>query len=176
LGDLLAVFLQQQGLEHVLALAATELGIAAEAGGHVLEGVGDEEGFEILRRGPGLCHVLGVDRGRCFLAQRTEAVERRGGEESVGGDRHHCTVRSACRAPAVLMVCRMEIMSRGLTPSELRPATSCSSVTPGSTTASLRLASSCTSTLVRGTTTVTPVLENGLGCETCGVSVMRMVR
>lgn len=39
-----------------------------------------------------------------------------------------------------------------------------------------RSPSSCTSTLVRGTTTVTPVLENGLGCETCGVSVMRMVR
>jgi hypothetical protein len=30
--------------------------------------------------------------------------------------------------------------------------------------------------LVRGTTTVTPVLEKGLGCDTCGVSVMRMVR
>src|SRR4029434_9281085 len=154
------------------ALATAEQRIARQVAVHLFERLGDEEGFEVLGAGLDLGQVLGVDRRRGILAQGAAAVEGRGGNR--GG--HHCTVSSACSAPAVLMVCRIEIMSRGLTPSEFKPATSSSSVTPGSITASLRSASSCTSTLVRGTTTVTPVLENGLGCDPCGVSVMRMVR
>src|SRR5262249_27375030 len=152
----------------LLRLAAAEHRVGIHAGEHVFERVADEEGLEILSRRLCLRRVLGVDR-RCTGAapRRIHHRQQRIPGESVADSVHHCTTMSACREPAVLMVCRMEIMSRGLTPSEFNPATSSSRVTPGSTTASLRSGSSWTWTLVRGTTTVTPVLEKGLGCETC---------
>src|SRR3954463_8277383 len=168
----LAVFLDHQRAKHRFPFAAAADFIRFDAGEHLLEIGACEKGLE----------VLGdlADRGfvRLFRRRRT-GLRHRAWVCRVGwgcGDRVHWVTMSAWRAPAALIDCRIEIRSRGPTPSELMPVTSCSRVRLVGSTASLRFLSSCTSTSVRGTTTVTPVEENGEGCETWGVSVTRMVR
>src|SRR3954451_12908327 len=97
------------------------------------------------------------------------------GRQRRGGNFCHRTSRSACRAPAALIACRMLIMSRGLTPSELRPATRSRNVTLVLRTPSFLLLPSSIWISVRGTTVVRP-WPNGLGWLTSGVSVTRIVR
>src|SRR5581483_124674 len=74
---------------------------------------------------------------------------------------HHITSISAWIAPVALIACRIEIKSRGPTPSAFSPSTRSESDTPSCTTPSL-VPSSCTPILVRGTTLVRP-RENGPG-------------
>src|SRR5476649_2856331 len=83
---------------------------------------------------------------------------------------------SACSASAALIACRMEMMSRGPTPSAFSPSTRCCSETPSWITVILLPLLSSIWMLVRGTTSVVPVWEKGEGWLTCGVSVTLMVR
>ena len=66
-------------------------------------------------------------RGRCDLRRLAGPRHRDAVASAVG---HHITSISACSAPAALIACRMAIMSRGPTPSALRPSTSSCRLTP----------------------------------------------
>ena len=57
---------------------------------------------------------------------------QRVGDLEIGGT-HPITSISACSAPAALIACRIEIMSRGPTPSAFSPLTSTSRLTPSRT-------------------------------------------
>src|SRR6185312_5802763 len=110
----------QEGAEGRLALAAAERPGGGDAVERLAEHAGKELGLEALRRLLDL-GLGGLRAGGRRDRRRGQDVERDG----LGGEgAHHITWMSACRAPAVLIACRMEIMSRGVTPRALRPATS----------------------------------------------------
>src|SRR5690242_16428713 len=151
-GNRLAIFLQHQRAEHLLALAAAGDRVGLDAGEHLLEIGAGEERFEVLG------HFLDAGFIELPAARRVQRLrrailrERARIGDGVRRDPVHCVTMSACRAPAALTDCRIEIRSRGPTPNELMPVTSCSSVTLAGRTASFRLLSSCTWMSVRGTT------------------------
>src|SRR5579859_7468019 len=174
LGGGLAVLVDQDRAEHFLALSAAEHGVFSDALEHVREHLRHEHAGELLG---GLGDVL-ARSGR-----RIERLALGHGQVGLGGEglrsgraQHHITSISACSAPAALIACRMVIRSRGPMPSALRPETSSCRVMPAGSTANFLSAPSSTWMSVRGTVTVVPPEENGVGCDTCGVSVMRMVR
>ena len=83
-------------------------------------------------------------------------------------------ISSACNAPACFIAWKIAITSRGVTPSELRAEATFSTVgNSGSGTTAVLF--SVTSVVVRGVTTVSPVLLNGFGCETSRVDATLMV-
>src|SRR3990172_810824 len=170
--DCLAVFLEQQRTECGLAGAAAEQRVRLDAGEHLLHDLRHEKGLEVLRRAACLHRVGGARQAWAAVG----GGERQSQIEDRQRKLHHLTSMSACRAPADLIACRMAIMSRGPTPSVFRLLTSSCRLTPEGRTASLFFDCSSTWMSVRGTVVVVPVLDNGLGCDTCGVSVMRMVR
>src|SRR5258705_5203442 len=153
-----------------LAGAAAERAVGFDAFEHGAHEFIDEDGLEILSR---LAHLAGVlCRPQCPLRF---GGGKGGGKLQVGGA-HPVTSISACSAPAALMACRMEIMSRGPTPSAFNPLTSSCRSTPSLSNRSCLPISSSTLISVRGTTCVWPCIVKGCGWLTCGVSVTRMVR
>ena len=67
----------------------------------------------------------------CLGARSVEAASSAGCRGTPSQcHRHHITSMSAWIAPAALIACRIEIMSRGPMPSALRPSTTCCSDTP----------------------------------------------
>src|SRR5690242_8415448 len=166
----LGVFVDLEGAEHAFGRPAAERAVAGHGVENGLQHLGDEH---LLELGADLARLLDAATHAARRGTKVDAVDGRSREaEGV----HHSTSISAWRAPAALIAWRIAIMSRGPMPSALRPLTSSCSVTLAGSTARRRCAFSSTSMSVRGTTVVTPVEENGLGCETCGVSVTRMVR
>src|SRR3546814_7994878 len=77
----------------------------------------EKEGLELLPHAPrGLGCPAGSGLG-AGLSVGLQAGEGSGGAAGDGGVGHgQSTSISACRAPAALMACRMEIMSRGPMP------------------------------------------------------------
>src|SRR6185312_9541461 len=131
---------------------------------HALEHGIEKDTLEVARRSHRLRLGRRVDLGRSSRALC--AGEQIGGGKTRSGKGeggvHHITSMSAWIAPAALIACRMAIRSRGPMPSAFRPSTSCCSETPSRTTANF-LPSSCTPMRVRGTVTVVPPRENGVG-------------
>src|ERR1700744_3226052 len=185
-GDLLADGLHHHALEGVRALAAAQV--------HVLGGLahhgGDELGLEALGGGVDLgLHRgallgrhgggagLGGGQGRTELAGhgRDLGHGREGHGRRIGVHRTYSTWMSAWSAPAALMVCRIEIMSRGVTPRALRPATRVDSDGAPPTTSNCLPFSSSTLTADWEVTVVRPWLK-GAGWLTWGVSCTEMVR
>src|SRR6185437_1635468 len=93
---------------------------------HLLEHDRQEPGLELLGRLLDLAALRQL-RGALHGRRGLDQAWRQDGGRKVG---HHITSMSACRAPAALMVCRMEIMSRGVTPSALSPETRLASDAP----------------------------------------------
>src|SRR6202008_72480 len=98
--------------------------LLAEAGKHLLDHGLQEHGLEILGRLArlGLLAAMGV--AACL--EHSEDVAGAGGIERRHA--HHISSISAWRAPAALIACRIEIMSRGPTPRALSPSTNSRSV------------------------------------------------
>src|SRR6185295_18187584 len=117
----------------------------------------DEHRFKVLRS----LRRLGGVLCRTRLCKRFACQDRRG--ELQIGRGHYITWISACRAPAALIACRIEIMSRGPTPRAFSPLTSVCRLTPLLSTTSRLPLSSSTSICVRGTTTVWPCCAKGCG-------------
>src|SRR6185312_2725148 len=162
--DLLAVFVEHQRAEHRFALAAAEWAVGRDAFEHAAEHLRNHHGFELLGR---------FLRSRCVGGGvRREDIGRLGHGHGAGDGRvgtHPITWISACNAPAALIACRMEMMSRGPTPSAFNPSTSFCKLTPPLESTAMRLPLlSSTEMVVRGTTLVSPPLENGSGWLTSG--------
>src|SRR6185437_15048718 len=170
--DLLAVFVEHQRAEHRFALAAAERAVGRDAFEHAAEHLRNHHGFELL------CRLFRSRRVRGGV--RRDDVGRlghrhRAGDGEVGT--HPITWISACSAPAALIACRIEMMSRGPTPSAFRPSTSFCKLTPPLESTAMRLPLlSSTEMVVRGTTLVSPPLENGSGWLTSGASLTLMVK
>src|SRR5271157_2434128 len=77
----------------------------------------------------------------------------------------HSTSRSALRAPARLMACKMAMTSRAVAPMVCKPRMSSSTVAPSFSCTAWR-GDSCAFTVVSGTTFVSPVFEKGAGWDT----------
>src|SRR5580658_5119206 len=171
LGHVLGHRFGQEAFPHVLALAAAERGRGGDARHHRLQHRGEERGLEVLRRLVDLAALgeVGGAGGGGALGGR---VDGRGDQRE---RTHHITWMSACSAPDALIACRMEIMSRGVTPRALRPVTTLCNEAPPPTNSSFLPFSSSTLTVLCGTTVVVPWL-NGSGWLTFGVSVTVMVR
>src|SRR6185312_16097253 len=169
-GDSLCILVDHHGAEHLLALAPAEHPVGLDALEHAAQQLRDEHTLILLGGAGGLGDVRGLAGPvhRALLRQETR----------VGDCRVHqpITSISAWSAPAALIACRMEMMSRGPTPSAFNPSTRCCSDTPSCITAMRLPRLSSTWMLVRGTTWVVPVLEKGVGWLTWGVSVTLMVR
>src|SRR5689334_21822435 len=115
----LAVFLDHHRAIDALARAAAEHRVGDDAGEHVLESLREKKRFEILAR-----FLRRRDIEIAVDCRRAAVLQRGDGREKDGGIAHHSISISACSAPAALIACRMEIMSRGPTPSALRLLTS----------------------------------------------------
>src|SRR5690606_9588999 len=163
--------LGEEGAQGGLGLAAAERLGGLDAREHLLEHRRQERGLEGLG---GLLDLPAL--GQFGGAARPGLGGEEGGRQGDGaGQAHHITSMSACRAPAALMVCRMEIMSRGVTPRAFSPATRLAREAPFFTVTNLRPFSSSTATPDCGTMAVWPWL-NGAGWLTAGLSVTVMVR
>src|SRR5690606_18771349 len=86
------------GAPCLLAEAAAEILVGAEAGKHLLGQKVEEDAFQLLGLLANLQNLLRAER-----AGRTDRV-------------HHSTSISACRAPVTLMACRIAMRSRGEMP------------------------------------------------------------
>src|SRR5262249_1463557 len=144
---------------------------------HLLQHDRQERGLELLgglldlRALGGLRRAHGPDAGGA--GRRRDQVRRRDGRAQVS---HYCTSISACRAPAVWMLCRIEIMSRGVTPRALRPETRLARDAPDFRVTNCLPFSSSTDRSDCGTTAVVPSRENGAGWLTAELSWTVIVR
>src|SRR5262249_54195545 len=142
---------------HLLAATAHEGSPLAGGLAHGAEHVAEDHGLEVHRHLADLCGV-----------RRRAGLPGRGGRGCAGQARdvHHMTSISASRAPASRMACRIEIRSRGVTPSELSPCTTSPMLAPSRTTMSCAFSSLIFTSLL-GTTTVRALSgASGGGCET----------
>src|SRR5690606_11714527 len=145
-------------------LAAAERAVGRDALEHRLQHLGQEGGLE--GRG-GLAHPRGGDGGG-----RGRLEQGRGDGQIAHA---HITSISACSAPAVLMACRMLIMSRGLTPRAFRPLTRSDSEAPPPTMRICRPRSSSTETSDWGTAAVSPS-QKGSGGTTSAFTGIETLR
>src|ERR1043166_3867658 len=128
-GDLLAVFVHHQRTEHGFALTAAEHAVGGNAFEHLIEELGNQDSFKLagdfLCRRRIVCGMRAADRRILGQHHRTLHVRYAA---------HPITWISACSAPEALMACRIEMMSRGPTPSAFRPSTRLCSDTPSCST------------------------------------------
>src|SRR5262249_16972310 len=133
-----------------LSRSAAEGPICLNAFEHGADHLVDEDGLEILGY---FCRLVGIGDFR-IRGGRFRARQRRGDLQIDWRAEvaHPITSISACSAPAALIACRIEIMSRGPIPSAFKPFTSSCRLTPPFTMARRLPMSSSTSMPVRGTT------------------------
>src|SRR5690606_33015932 len=121
--DHLADLLDIEVAPHALGLAAAEQSAGADALEHVSEHLRDELRLELLG-GPAHRLAIAAGGGRLDGVAPLLGDTLAAGEAQLGGGRQlresghsrapvQRTSSSACRAPAALMACRIEIMSRG---------------------------------------------------------------
>jgi hypothetical protein len=165
------LYSSSKGAGTSLAFAAAELAVGRNAFEHLSHEFGDEDGFELLAAffaAMGWRLACGACTG-CLDASPPATRE-------IDAGAHPITSMSACSAPAALIACRMEMMSRGPTPSAFRPSTSRCRLTPSLSTAILLPLPSSTWICVRGTTSVVPPLAEGKRLAHFGRLVTLMVR
>src|SRR5258708_30278111 len=155
LGDGLGILIDHHRAEDRFAGTAAERSIGLDAFEHGAHEFIDEDSFEIFRR----FRALGGVFRRPQIPLRFGGRERGRELQVVRG--HPTTSISACTAPAALMACRIEIMSRGPTPSAFKPLTNSCRSTPSLSNISCLPMSSSTWILVRGTTCVCLCSEKG---------------
>src|SRR5215471_8722580 len=145
-GDGLRILIEHHGTEDRFSGPAAERSIGLHAVIHRAQHLVDEDSLELFGGPVGLLRGLrSRQRGICFRRkQRLRKLKIRRA--------HPMTWISACSAPAALIACRIEIMSRGPTPRAFNPLTSTCRLTPSCSTMSWRPICSSTSISVRGTT------------------------
>src|SRR5215471_6708048 len=142
---------------------------------HALEELGQEHGLEFLGDGGRLGTTGGRARrgvqGRVGRKQKSRDVEL--GQE---GEWAHMSSRSAVRAPARLMACRMAMRSRGVAPIAFSPDTTSPMEAPLERTASAALSSVTPMSVLGTTVVVAPRGAKGGGCDTWNSDLMWIER
>src|SRR5215217_808200 len=157
LGGLFGQGVGQERAPHVLGVTAAERAVGLKALEHRLQHHRQERALELFRGLGDAVFASGHGRGAVGTGRRTLQHHQVGGGRD--GKAHHITSISAWRAPAALMACRMEIMSRGVTPRALSPLTRLASDAPFFKVISWRPRSSSTVTCDWLTTVVSPRLK-----------------